>query len=276
LINEKRSIFSLEDFALRRNTTFQLQRNKIETFLHGLVDLLPDISTAVGAKQNYANLRELLLAQTPAPKVLVLGGSIQGTGMEALASARSLEVVATDVSFGPCTALVCDAHDIPFEDETFDGVIAQAVLEHVVDPYRCAEEIYRVLKHGGLVYAETPFMQQVHMGRYDFTRFTHSGHRRLFRRFDEIASGPVCGPGMALAWSYQYFLLSFTASRRLRGLIRACARLTSFYLKYVDYYLVKKSAAFDAASGFYFMGRKGETVLPDRELIRYYKGALSN
>jgi len=275
LIDEEKSIFSLEDFALRRNTTFHLRPSTLETLLHGLSDLLPDISTAVGAKRNYSQFRDLLLARTPAPKVLVLGGSIPGEGMEALATAPSLELVATDVSFGPLTALVCDAHDIPFADETFDGVIVQAVLEHVVDPYQCVEEIHRVLKRGGVVYAETPFMQQVHMGRYDFTRFTHSGHRRLFRRFVEIASGPVCGPGMALAWSYQYFLLSFTASRALRGLMRAFARLTSFYLKYVDYYLINKSAAFDAASGFYFLGRKEGTVLSDRELIRYYKGAGS-
>ena len=59
------------------------------------------------------------------------------------------------------------------------------------------------------MYAETPFMQQVCVARFDFTRFTHLGHRRLFRWFDEVRSGPVCGPGMALAWSYQYFLLSF-------------------------------------------------------------------
>jgi hypothetical protein len=137
-------------------------------------------------------------------------------------------------------------------------------------------EIHRVLKQGGLVYAETPFMQQVHMGRYDFTRFSHSGHRRLFRRFEEIAGGAVCGPGMALAWSYQYFLLSFASSRAMRGLIRAFASITSFYLKYADFYLIDKPAAIDAASGFFFMGRKAGTVLSDHELIKYYKGSLSN
>ena len=105
------------------------------------------------------------------------------------------------------TSLICDAHDIPFADGCFDGVIVQAVLEHVMDPGRCVEEIHRVLGDNGLVYAETPFIQQIHMGRYDFTRYTHSGHRRLFRRFEEIASGPVGGPGMALAWAYQ--VLSF-------------------------------------------------------------------
>jgi len=80
---------------------------------------------------------------------------------------------------------------------------------------------------------------------------------------------------MALAWSYQYFLLSFTSSRALRGLMRVFARLTSFYLKYVDYYLINKLPAFDAASGFYFIGRKDGTVLSDRDLIQYYKGAGS-
>jgi SAM-dependent methyltransferase len=276
LINERNSIFSLEDFALRRDTTFHLQRSATKTLLLSLLDRLPDISASIGTTRHYARFRDLLLGQTPAPKVLVLGGSIPGQGMETLVTSGSLELVATDVSFGPLTALVCDAHDIPFEDETFDGVIVQAVLEHVVDPYRCVEEIYRVLKQSGLVYAETPFMQQVHMGRYDFTRFTHSGHRRVFRRFDEVASGAVAGPGMALAWSYEYFLLSFTTSRPLRGVLRAFARLTSFYLKYFDHYLVGKPAAIDAASGFYFLGRKAQAALPDRELIQYYKGALSN
>jgi SAM-dependent methyltransferase len=275
LINEKTSIFSIDDFTGHRNTTFQLQLSRSEAFLRRLLDLLPDINVSIGTKRNYAMFRDLVLSGAPAPKILVLGGSIQGQGMEPM-GAESLELVATDVSFGPLTTLVCDAHDIPFDDGTFDGVIAQAVLEHVVDPYRTVEEIHRVLKHGGFVYAETPFIQQVHMGRYDFTRFTHSGHRRLFRRFREIAGGSICGPGVALAWSYQYFLLSFAKSRMLRGVIRGFARMTSFYLKYADYYLIDKSPALDAASGFFFMGRKEGTTLTDRELIGYYKGAVSN
>jgi SAM-dependent methyltransferase len=275
LINEANSIFAFEDFALRRDTTFKLQRSRLESTVDRLMELLPDVSNVIGAKENYARFRERLLAQTPAARVLVVGGSIQGQGMEALDGGRSVELVATDVSFGPFTAIVCDAHDIPFEDESFDGVIAQAVLEHVVNPYRCVDEMHRVLKHGGLIYAETPFMQQVHMGPYDFTRFTHSGHRRLFRCFEEIDGGPVCGPGMALAWSYQYFLLSFAESRALRGVLRAIARVTSFYLKYADFYLIKRPGAIDAASGFFFFGRKEGTVLSDRDLLRYYRGGMS-
>lgn len=66
------------------------------------------------------------------------------------------------------------------------------------------------------------------MGRYDFTRFTYLGYRRLFKRFDEIESGITGGPGTALAWSYRYFLLSFVTSRTLSKLVGGIARFTSF------------------------------------------------
>jgi len=58
-------------------------------------------------------------------------------------------------------------------------MLVQAGLEHVRDLWQVVAEIHRVLKDDGLVYAETPFMQQVHEGPYDFTRFTESGHRYL-------------------------------------------------------------------------------------------------
>lgn len=170
--------------------------------------------------------------------------------------------------------LVADAHDIPFADESFDGVIAQALLEHVVDPWRCVDELHRVLKPGGLVYAETPFIQGVHAGRYDFTRFTHLGHRRMFRRFEEVESGTGQGPGVALAWSYQSFVLSFATSFWLRGMLMVFTRVTSFYLKYLDYYLGRKPGSFDFSSGYFFLGKKSDNLLDDRELVSLYRGAI--
>ncbi len=270
LINEESSIFSIYDFINQRNTYFNLSENKFEKAMKRII---PDISINLKANKNYEKFAKLLLNLNDKPKVLVIGGSKLGKGMESFYKYNSVETIESDVSFGPRTMLICDAHDCPFENDTFDGVIVQAVLEHVVDPYRCIDEIHRVLKKDGLVYSETPFMQQVHGGCYDFTRFSHLGHRRLFRKFYEIESGAVCGPGMSLAWSYQYFLLSFTASKKLRKIIYAFARLTSFYLKYFDYYLINKKAALDAASGFFFIGRKSNQVLPDRELVKQYIGA---
>ena len=267
LLNENSSVFSIDDLVNWRKS----RKSKIEKMLKRLI---PNIGRNIKAKSNYDKFAKLLLAQSDTPRVLVVGGRILGQGMKSLLKYPSIELVESDVSFGPRTTLICDAHDIPFENDSFDGVIMQAVLEHVVDPYQCVEEIHRVLKKEGFVYAETPFMQQVHGGRYDFTRFTHLGLRRLFRKFKEIDSGAVCGPGMALAWSYQYFFLSFTKSKFIRGFIRFFAGLTSFYFKYFDYYLIDKPGIFDAASAYYFMGRKSSRKLSDRELIKLYKGTM--
>ena len=270
LINESSSIFAFSDFLNQKDTTFTFQsQSKLKKFL---TNRLPDIHANMKGKKNYDKFLELVKKQSESPKILIVGGGIVGDGMEDIFSSPSVEIISSDVSFGPCTGLICDAHDIPFEDNSFDGVIVQAVLEHVVDPNRCVEEIHRILKENGVVYAETPFMQQVHMGRYDFTRFTHLGHRRLFRKFEEVSSGPVCGPGMALAWSYQYFLLSFVKTQSAKNFIKAFTRLTSFWLKYFDYFLIDKPGTFDAASGYYFIGTKSDRVLSDRDLIKLYRG----
>jgi SAM-dependent methyltransferase len=271
LIDETRSVFDIEDFVQRKETTLSSTHLAVKDRVGWMV---PRISKNVMASRNYAFLARLLLEQSPRPRVLVVGGGILGKGMEALANNPAIELVDTDVSLGARTALVCDGHDLPFDDEVLDGVVVQAVLEHVLDPVRCVAEIHRVLKPGGLVYGETPFMQQVHMAPFDFTRFTHLGHRRLFRWFEEIDSGAAAGPGTALAWAWQYFLLSFASRPLPRLLLRGIATLTAFPLKYFDYLLVRRPGGLDAASGVYFLGRKSAHPLPDRVLIQGYRGAL--
>jgi ubiquinone/menaquinone biosynthesis C-methylase UbiE len=48
-----------------------------------------------------------------------------------------------------------DAQDIPFEEETFDAVIANFMLYHVPDRPKALQEIKRVLKPGGRLIAAT-------------------------------------------------------------------------------------------------------------------------
>ncbi|MBW4643044.1 MAG: methyltransferase domain-containing protein [Goleter apudmare HA4340-LM2] len=272
LINDNQSVFAISDYQ-GQDSTILKAKPKIE---RALINLIPSITLNLKAKKNYKKFAELVKAQNPNPRVLIIGGSIVGEGMEPLLSAPEIELVETDVSFGEKISVVCDAHDIPFADNSFDGVVVQAVLEHVADPYRCVEEIHRVLKADGLVYAETPFIAQVHLGKYDFTRFTHLGHRRLFRKFEEIDNGAVCGPGTALAWSYQYFLLSFFKSSVARALVKVFARITSFWLTYFDYLIIDNPGSFDAALGYYFIGKKSEKTIADRELINLYRGTQSS
>ena len=179
LVNDKASLFQTTDFTSRRPTTLRLNNNSIKKTIK---KLLPRLGRDIAGKKNYPVLLKLLLDRAERPRILVLGGGDLGGGMEPLAAEPRLELVETDVSFGPRTQLICDAHEIPFTTACFDAVILQAVIQHLVDPSKCVDEVHRVLKPNGLLYAETSFLQQVVLGRYDFVRFTYLGHRRLFRR----------------------------------------------------------------------------------------------
>lgn len=240
--------------------------NFVKKIIHKIT---PSINKNFKAIGNYQRIASLL---PTGARILVIGGSVKGFGMDPIYSNFSFEIVGADVSFGPFTNIIFDAHDIPFIDDTFDCVLIQAVLEHVLDPCRCVNEMHRVLKNDGLIYSETPFMQQVHMRQYDFTRFTYLGHRRLFRNFKEIESGPIAGTGTALAWSYTYFLRSFSSSKIIINLLTKLAYFTCFFFKYFDFITINKQATYDAASAFYFIGKKSEHVLSDRDLIKLFRG----
>ena len=67
---------------------------------------------------------------------------------------------------------VVDAQEIPFDDDSFDVVMANHMLYHVPDRPKTFDEIRRVLKPGGRFYASTggkAHMQELHtlMGRFD-------------------------------------------------------------------------------------------------------------
>jgi SAM-dependent methyltransferase/uncharacterized protein YbaR (Trm112 family) len=275
LIDEERSVFThLGILAERRMPSSR----PAPSWKRGLAALIPSLGASPRTPANFVRLQRLLRedaasAGRATSRVLVVGGGVLGEGLDALVSDPTITLVESDVFLGPRNGLVCDGHDLPFEDGVFDGAVIQAVLEHVVDPARCVAELHRVLRPGALVYAETPFMQQVHLGRYDFTRFTHLGHRRLFRHFEEVASGACGGPGMALAWAWQYWLLSPWRRAWPRALARALAAFTAFPLKWLDWFLLDTPGTLDAASGVYFLGRRSERTLPDRELIAGYRGA---
>jgi len=49
-----------------------------------------------------------------------------------------------DVYNHPLPTVQCDAHNLPFQDKSFEMVISTEVLEHVVDPKKFANEIKRV------------------------------------------------------------------------------------------------------------------------------------
>jgi SAM-dependent methyltransferase len=199
------------------------------------------------------------------PRVLIVGGGTIGAGSSALCMDRDVDVVSLDVYASPHTTFVADGHRLPLVDGSVDAVWIQAVLEHVLDPPAVVAEIHRVLKPDGIVFADTPFMQQVHEGIYDFTRFTLHGHRWLFRRFEVIDAGVTRGAGTGLVWSIRYFIRALTRNSRLSTILT----LPFFWLRYTDQLLDNGMSA-DAASGVFFLGRRSDTSLAPSDMVGFY------
>ncbi|MFK7957300.1 MAG: methyltransferase domain-containing protein [Lysobacterales bacterium] len=69
---------------------------------------------------------------------------------------------------------------LPFRDACFDAVLSLDVLEHVDQPFDCAAEILRVLKPGGRLYCNVPFLQREHGYPHHYFGMTRMGLLRLF------------------------------------------------------------------------------------------------
>jgi len=267
LITESFSTFNISAYREQTRPSSRGLRKRLRS-------LIPRISANFVASRNLQKFEELLLHEAPCPLVLVLGGAEVGAGMEGMLRGRRVKCLETDIVIGPRTQVVCDASYISMKAESVDGVVIQAVLEYIPDPAQAISEIYRVLKPRGIVYSEMPFMQDVHGGRYDFTRLTHLGHLRLYRHFSEIESGACAGPATALAWALQNFLLSVVARPWQRDLMKVASGLLFFWLKYFDRVLANTPGGLDAATGTFLLARKSDRVISDRELIKRYRGAV--
>jgi len=273
LINEANSLFSISDYMDQVITTMDLRdesdrRVTLADKIKGIIGrITPSVSRSVTDFPVEAALDVIARELPHRPRVLVIGA-----GDSEILLQNDCDIVFSDVAQGSLTQLICDAHDIPFPDGYFDAVFAVAVMEHVLDPQRCVSEIVRVLSSEGFVYSITPFMQQVHMGRYDFTRFTHLGHRLLFRQFSEERSGVSNAQGMVLAWSIERFFCGFSETPVIHSLMRSLARFVAFPFLLFDGVLSRKAPAYDAASGYYFFGRKTDMPTSIRELVSGYKG----
>lgn len=167
-------------------------------------------------------------------------------------------VINADICAFEGVDVVCDAHALPFKPNKFDGLLMETILEHVIDPVCVVKEASRVLKAGGILFAEVPFMYEFHQAPEDYYRFTLPGTERLLKDFNKIDSGIDIGPtGTLNAVLRNYFALFFSFNiRALYEFFNIALGIFLFPLKLLDFFLIRLKCASNISSVFYFIGKK--------------------
>jgi SAM-dependent methyltransferase/uncharacterized protein YbaR (Trm112 family) len=216
-----------------------------------------------------------LAQERPAPSILVVGSGTEGIGVGALRSIPGVTICEFDVYLTGSRMLVADLLDLPFEAGSFDAVVAQGVLEHVIDPQRAVEEIHRVLTPDGLVFSTTPFVLGVHLPVADYTRFSRLALIRLFRRFTPVECDVIEGAAVSLAYALAYFWMALLSSFGWAGgakVAKYAGNYLIFWLRYLDAFVRRSPVSIDAAASYYYIGRRSAALLSDREVVAMFKG----
>lgn len=165
-----------------------------------------------------------------------------------------IETINLDIKTNPSIHVVADAHKLPFKDNSIYCVFSNAVLEHVQFPWVVSKEIHRVLKRGGMVCVNVPFLNIIH-GETDYFRFTNDGLRACFHDFREIKSGMSAGP-MTFLVVYLGSLASTLVNIRVIGFLIALAVRAILYPSFYFDPLLKGKKWEIFADAFYFIGTK--------------------
>ena len=103
---------------------------------------------------------------------------------------------------------------LPIDSEVANTVISLSVMEHLREPQVFLNEAHRILKPGGVMILQVPFMWWVHEAPYDFFRYTRYGLQHMFEKagFRDIVIYPQTG--FWVMWTLKF---NYQTSRLVRG-----------------------------------------------------------
>lgn len=208
----------------------------------------------------YATHNESKFVKQALSEVLEALGSGRGLNVGCGSTRVSRSVFNIDIALTTEVDCVGDAQHLPFRSEVFDVVITQETLEHVADPFQAVREISRVLRTGGTLYCQVPFVIGYHPGPNDFYRFTCQGVRQLVEHagLHCVRLGIAAGPGTG----FYRILVEFVASTWGRVVpfmyipLKALCAVILFPLKWLDSFLVTGPQADRVAGGYFVIARK--------------------
>lgn len=106
--------------------------------------------------------------------------------MDRFESLSNLDYITGDIE-SPLAKVKMDIHDIPFEENTFDVIFCNHVLEHVEDDLLAMREMLRVLKPGGWAILQVPFFYPLKDSTYeDKSVISAADREREFGQDDHV------------------------------------------------------------------------------------------
>lgn len=166
----------------------------------------------------------------------------------------SANAVNLDVVPGLDVDVVGDAHDLPFDDASFDVCILSAVLQYCANPFRVVAEARRVLVPAGTVLVDVPFVQPYCPERVavDRFRFTRPGLMGMFEDgFEVLECGVAMAGGSALAFLCRVIADTWSRDRYLSFALRS---IVSFFVWPVS--RLRFGCRADVAGALFLVGRK--------------------
>ncbi len=143
--------------------------------------LIRKVGRALSRKLTRVTLDRFIAAHASSGRTLDLGAQ---TGPYARHFPRRLGL---DLVAAPGVSVVGDARALPLSSSVFDVVLCTEMLEHVPEPQAAIDEMFRVLRPGGMLVLTTRFLFPIHDAPHDYFRFTKYGLRHLLRRFEIVA-----------------------------------------------------------------------------------------
>ena len=91
----------------------------------------------------------------------------------------------TDLN-SPLADVVADICDLPFQDDQYDLILCNHVLEHIPDDLQAMAELYRVLKKGGTLIAQVPLEEARQKTFEDISISDTKERSRVFGQYDHV------------------------------------------------------------------------------------------
>jgi SAM-dependent methyltransferase len=159
-------------------------------------------------------------------------------------------IINIDIAEFPNVDIIADASEIPFSDKTVDFVIIDTLLEHVPEPQKVVNEVYRILKKGGKALCITPFVFPYHGYPKHYFNFTKDGLEYLFRDFNECKIEINLGPSSALTnLLSEYFALALSGQNRFAySLWKGFTLIPISLFKYLDKFWSSQGSGIRIAS----------------------------